>query len=127
MDGLLADLVLLVHLVFVLFVIFGGLLILRGPRWALVHLPALAWGVYIEVSGGVCPLTPLENRLRGRAAEGGTEFIERIVVPVLYPPGLQPEHQWVLATLLALFNLAVYLGALRRWSLRDPGGDGSTA
>jgi hypothetical protein len=114
--GTLAVLVVLFHFAFILFVMFGGLFMLWF-RWApAVHLPAAAWGAWIELSGNVCPLTPLENRLR-RAA-GGTGypggFIEHYVLRVVYPPGLTPEIQTVLGVGAVLLNVAVYAWVLRR-------------
>ena len=112
----LADLVLLLHLAFILFVVAGGLLALRW-RWApLVHLPAAVWGVFIEVSGGVCPLTPLENALRQAAGSSGYEgsFIEHYLVPVVYPDSLSHPVQLVLAGLVVLVNGLVYLAVFRR-------------
>jgi hypothetical protein len=112
----LADLVLLLHLAFILFVVAGGLLALRW-RWApLVHLPAAVWGVFIEVSGGICPLTPLENALRqaaGSSAYPGS-FIEHYLVPVVYPDSLSHPVQLVLAGLVVLVNGLVYLAVFRR-------------
>ncbi len=111
----LADLVLLVHLGFIVFVVAGGLLALRW-RWApLVHLPAALWGVFIEVSGGICPLTPLENALRRAAGSSGYPggFVEHYLVPVVYPESLSYPVQLVLAGLLVLTNAFVYLGVLR--------------
>lgn len=106
----LADLVVLLHLGFVGFVTLGGLLALRWRRAPLLHLPALVWGVWIEISGGICPLTPLENRLREQA--GGTVysggFVEHYILPVLYPAGLTRHTQFVLAGLVLAVNLAVY-------------------
>lgn len=114
--GLLADLLLVAHLAFITFVVFGGLLALRWKRATLVHLPFLAWGVWIEATGGVCPLTPLENRLRQAAGERGyaTGFIEHYLVPLVYPPGLTPAIQIGLAAVLLMGNLAVYWWAFRR-------------
>ena len=112
----LADLVLLLHLAFILFVVAGGLLALRW-RWApLVHLPAAVWGVFIEVSGGVCPLTPLENALRQAAGSSGYEgsFIEHYLVPVVYPESLSHPVQLVLAGLVVVANGIVYLAVFRR-------------
>lgn len=106
----LADAVLVLHLAFVLFALLGGLLVLRWRWLAWLHLPALAWGLWIELSGGVCPLTPLENGLRQRGGEAGYGggFIEHYLLPVLYPPGLTRETQWWLAAVLAAVNIAVY-------------------
>src|SRR5438094_2941161 len=85
-----ADLVLLVHLAFVLFVILGGLLVLRWPRLAYVHIPVALYGATIEFVGFICPLTPLEVWLRQRGGEAGYRggFIEHYVTATLYPSGL---------------------------------------
>ena len=112
---LLADLLVAIHLAFAVFVIFGGFLAWKW-RWAvLAHLPALAWGLWVETSGQICPLTPLENHLRHLAGEAGYAggFLEHYVVPLLYPPGLTRADQWVLAALLLAINLLAY-GALLR-------------
>lgn len=105
-----ADFVVLLHLGFVLFVVAGGLLVLRWPGLAWVHLPAAAWGTYAELTATLCPLTPLENTLRRRAGEGGYEgsFVEHYLMPLLYPAGLTAAHQrWIGIGVVAL-NLAVY-------------------
>lgn len=114
--SLAADLVVLVHFGFVAFVAGGGLLVLRWPRAAWVHLPAAAWGAGIVLFGGVCPLTPLENALRRAAGEAGYEggFIEHYLIPSIYPPGLTRGVQIVLGLLVIAVNLAVYTIALRR-------------
>ncbi|MCM5678008.1 DUF2784 domain-containing protein [Schlegelella sp. S2-27] len=114
----LADVLVLAHAGFVLFVVLGGLLVLRWPRWAWVHLPAAAWGVWIEWSAGICPLTPLENRLRAAGGEVGYagSFVEQYVMPVLYPVGLTPAVQAWLAAILLAVNLALYGTAWWRWS-----------
>lgn len=108
---LLADAVVLLHLAVVGFVVFGGLLAWRWPRAALVHLPFAAWGVAIELGRWTCPLTPLENRLRRLAGEGGYEggFVERYLLPVLYPEGLEARTGLVLAALVLAVNLAIYV------------------
>lgn len=110
MYRLLADLLVVVHLAFVLFVVCGGLLALRWPRVAWLHLPAAAWGAAIELAGWVCPLTPLEVRFRrlggGAGYEGG--FVENYLLPVLYPRGLTREVQIALAVLVVVVNLVVY-------------------
>lgn len=112
----LADLTVIVHLAFVLFVVFGGLLVLRWRRVAWLHLPAAVWGAWIEFAGWLCPLTPLENWLRergGRPAYTST-FVERYIIPTLYPDSLSREVQWVLGGLVLLVNGLVYLMVLRR-------------
>ncbi len=113
----LADLVLLLHLAFIVFVVAGGLLALRW-RWApLVHLPAALWGVFVEVSGRVCPLTPLENALRRTAGasdySGG--FIEHYVVPTIYPEALSHPVQLLLGGVVVLANAVVYSVVWRRY------------
>ncbi len=107
---LLADLVVILHLSFVLFVVFGGLLVLRWPRLAWVHLPAAAWGAAVEFAGWICPLTPLEQWLRveGGGHGYGSDFIERYVLPVLYPAGLTHNVQLVLGIVVVVINAAVY-------------------
>ena len=105
-----ADAVLLLHLGFILFVLLGGLLALRW-RWApMLHLPAAAWGVYVELSGGLCPLTPRENRLRSAAGEAGYTggFIEHYLLALIYPAGLTHEIQYVLAAIVVGVNGLAY-------------------
>jgi hypothetical protein len=113
---ILADATVILHLCFVLFVVLGGLLVLRWPRVAWVHLPAAGWGAWVEFAGWVCPLTPLENWFRQKS--GGpaytVSFIEHYLVPILYPSSLSRELQWVLGGLVVLINMVVYLMVLRR-------------
>jgi len=112
----LADVILVAHLAFVLFVVLGGLLVLRWPRLAWLHLPAAIWGVLIEYSGWICPLTPLENSFRTRGGEAGYSggFIQHYIQPVLYPSGLTRSTQIVLGSLLLILNLTAYGIALSR-------------
>ena len=113
---LLADLVVALHLVFVLFVVLGGVLVLRWPGVAWLHLPAAVWGVLIEFAGWICPLTPLEKALRGRAGGAGYPggFIEHYLLPVLYPSGLTRAVQLALGVLVIGVNLLVYSQVARR-------------
>lgn len=106
----LADVVLVAHLAFVLFVVLGGLLVLRWPWLAWLHLPAAVWGVLIEYSGWICPLTPFENSLRTQGGGAGYRggFIEHYIQPVLYPLGLTRGTQLVLGSMLLILNLAAY-------------------
>jgi hypothetical protein len=106
----LSDLLLLLHLGFVLFVIAGGLLLLKWPRIAWVHLPAAVWGAVVEFTGWICPLTPLESQLRALAGESATEadFIGRYLPPLLYPETLTREIQILLGLLVLAVNLALY-------------------
>lgn len=108
--GVLADAVLVVHALFLGWVVLGGLAVWRWPRLAVLHLTALAWGVWIELSGRVCPLTPLEVSLRRRAGESGYSggFIDHYVGGTLYPAGLTRQTQWLLAGGLILFNGVLY-------------------
>jgi hypothetical protein len=116
MSAFLADLVVVLHFSFVLFVVFGGLLVLRWPRLAYLHVPAAIWGAWIEFAGWICPLTPLENRLRtatgGAAYQGG--FVEHYILPVLYPSALTRNIQLVLGGLVLGLNLGIYGYLLRR-------------
>lgn len=114
-----ADLVLVLHVAFIVFVLAGGLLALRW-RWApAVHLPAALWGVFIEVSGGVCPLTPLENSLRQSAGADGHPggFVEHYLLPAIYPSALTPRIQLALAVLVIVVNALVYAVVWRRREL----------
>jgi hypothetical protein len=113
---ILADLVLVLHLGFVVFVVLGGLLVLRWPAIMALHIPAAVWGVMIEFTGWLCPLTPLENWLRVRGGELGYSggFIEHYIQPVLYPSGLTRGIQIALGTLVVLLNLTAYSIVLSR-------------
>jgi uncharacterized protein DUF2784 len=108
--GALADGVLILHFGFVLFVTLGALLLARWPRLAFVHLPAAIWGVLIEYSGGVCPLTPLEQQLRRKGGEVGYSggFIDHYITAALYPSGLTRELQVALGSALLLLNAVLY-------------------
>jgi hypothetical protein len=113
---LLADAIVALHLGFVLFVVFGGLLVIRRTWVAWLHLPAAAWGAWIELSGWICPLTPLENTLRARA--GGvtytTTFVDRYLVSILYPASLTRQMQWALGAAVIVINAFLYAVAFRR-------------
>lgn len=120
----LADLVLVAHLAFILFVLLGGLAALRWRLAALVHLPSALWGVFIEASGGVCPLTPLENTLRVRAGASGYPggFVEHYLVPAIYPSALTWELQVGFAGVVVVANAAVYGLVWNRRRRRDDDG-----
>ena len=107
---LLADLVVILHGVFVLFAVLGGVLIFRRRCWAWLHVPAFLWAAWIEFSGGICPLTPLENWLRAR---GGLtvyrgDFLDRYLMPLLYPNDLTRELQIGLGLFVLLLNAGIY-------------------
>lgn len=115
MAVLLAGLVVAVHIAFTAFAVVGGVLIVRWRWMAWIHVPAVLWAAYIELSGGVCPLTPLENSLRAHAGLESYEgdFVARYLFPVLYPVGLTREVQWILGLGLLAVNAAVYGWAWR--------------
>ena len=112
----LAAAVVVVHLLFVVFVVAGGVLVLRWPRIAWIHLPAAAWGTFIELSGRVCPLTPLEAALRRRAGleDYAGDFIANYVFPFLYPAGLTRQAQILMAGIVIAVNVVVYAYAFYR-------------
>jgi len=108
--GLMADLVLVAHLAFVVFVALGGFLVWRWRRLAWVHVPVALWGAAIAVVGFTCPLTPLENRLQRLSGREGYQggFIEHYVTALVYPAGLTREAQIVLGAAVLALNLAIY-------------------
>jgi Protein of Unknown function (DUF2784) len=114
----LADLVVVLHLAFVAFVVAGGLLVLRWPKLAWVHLPAAAWGAIVELTGWICPLTPLENWLRERAGSEvyAGDFVARYIVPTLYPEALTRTSQLLMGLAVILLNAVLYALVLRRRS-----------
>jgi len=116
-----ADALVVLHLAFVLFVVFGGLLVWRWPRWAWVHVPAFAWGAVIEFNNWVCPLTPLEQRFRVAAGEAGYSggFVEHYLLPLLYPEGLTREIQLGLGLFVLAVNTLVY--GVWLWRRRQKG------
>lgn len=114
----LADVVVVLHLAFIAFAVAGGLLALRW-RWVpFVQIPAALWGVFIQVWGGICPLTPLENALRRAAGEGGYSggFVEHYLVPVIYPAALSPALQLLLGGVVLVANGVVYRIVWRRYA-----------
>ena len=108
--GLAADGLVLLHLAFVVFAVLGGLLVYRWPRAAWLHLPAVAWGAMIEFNNWICPLTPLEQRLRLAAGEGGYSggFVEHYLLPLLYPQGLTAAIQFALGVFVLAVNAMIY-------------------
>jgi hypothetical protein len=112
----LADAVLLLHLAFIAFALLGGLLVRRWPRLAWVHLPAAAWAAAIAFFGGICPLTPLENRLRAAGGEAGFEgsFIEHHLEALIYPGWLTREIQIGLGLVVLAVNVACYWHVMKR-------------
>lgn len=123
MYSLLADLVLIVHLAFVLFVLCGGLLVLRWRWIAWLHLPAAIWGAVVEFTGWICPLTPLENwlRVRGDSTGYAGDFLSYYLLALLYPEGLSRPIQLLLGILVIAVNLGVYGWILTNRRLRNVG------
>ena len=118
---ILADATLVLHVAFVGFVLLGGLLVLRRPRLAWAHVPAVLWAAWVELAGSVCPLTPLENWLREQGGEAayGSGFVEHYLLPLLYPDALSREIQSGLGVVVLALNAAVYILALHRRRLRE--------
>ena len=113
---LLADAIIIIHLIFILFVILGGLLALRNKRWSIVHLPAVIWAAAIEFKGWICPLTPLENWFRekgGNAIYQG-DFIEHYLLPIIYPADLTRGLQIFFGLSVIIINIAVYVWVLNK-------------
>ena len=113
-----ADLLVIFHLLFILFVVFGGLLVVKWQQTALLHLPCVLWGALVEFSGWICPLTPLENHFRAAAGAGGYSggFIDHYIMPLIYPPGLDRNLQIVLGIIVLIINLTAYTLILLRRS-----------
>ncbi|WP_413044102.1 DUF2784 domain-containing protein [Pseudomonas sp. YJ42] len=112
-----ADAVLILHLGFIVFVLLGGLLVAWKPRLLWLHLPAVAWGVFVELSGRLCPLTHWENSLRQLAGGAGyqTSFVEQYLLPLIYPAWLSVPVQYLLAAVVVLANLVIYGWLAARW------------
>ena len=116
MYNVLANAIVLAHFLFIAFVICGGLLVIRWPRSAVVHLPMAVWGAAVEIFGWVCPLTPLENYFRllaGNSSYNG-DFIARYLIPVIYPENLTNESQQLLGGIVIVVNVIFYTIAIRK-------------
>ncbi|MGG5288932.1 DUF2784 domain-containing protein [Pseudomonas shirazensis] len=115
-----ADALVLIHLSFILLVLFGGLLVLKWRPALLLHLPAVAWGLAVELLHLQCPLTEWENRLRAAAGDAGYHggFIEHYILPMIYPAGLTAQIQIVLGLVVLMLNLAIYAYVIWRWRRR---------
>ena len=111
-----ADVVLVCHFAFIAFVVAGGILVVRMPLLAWIHLPAATWGAYVEIAGKVCPLTFLENRQRALAGQQGYpgSFVEHYLLPIIYPGGLTRGMQMTLAATVIVINAAIYSYLLLR-------------
>ncbi|MEN6330842.1 MAG: DUF2784 domain-containing protein [Smithella sp.] len=121
MDRFFADVLVVLHFLFILFVVAGGILVLHRPRLAILHLPAVIWGAAVELCGWICPLTPLENyfrRLAGGAGYSGG-FIEHYLIPLIYPENLTIGMQYVLGALVIVVNLIFYFIIWRKIRIRQ--------
>jgi hypothetical protein len=105
-----ADILVVLHLGFILFVVLGGLAVLKWGRLAWLHLPAAAWGALIVINGWICPLTPLEQYLRRTGGQAGYSggFIDHYLMPIIYPVGLTRKLQIAMGVALVLGNLLIY-------------------
>jgi len=115
----LSNLIIIAHFLFILFVLFGGLLVLRWPKWGWLHLPAILWGFLVELNGWLCPLTPWENhyrRLAGRDVYDG-DFIAQYLIPLIYPVDLTREMQYLFAAVVVLLNALIYFFIWRKSSV----------
>jgi hypothetical protein len=109
-ERIIADCLVLIHLVFICFVIFGGMLVMCWEWVSLFHLPAAIWGALIELQGGIIPLTPLEQHYRGPAGQTGYtgDFIEHYLIPIIYPSGLSRSLQIGIGIFVIAINLPIY-------------------
>jgi len=119
-----ADAVMAIHFLFIAFALLGSFLVLKWPRVIWLHLPALAWGAYIELTGNICPLTPLENHYRELAGEGAYYggFITHYLGPIIYPEGLTRSGQYLALGVLITMNLIGYGLVFARWRKRPIAG-----
>lgn len=115
-----ANSIVFIHGLFIVFAVTGGFIVWRWPKIIFLHIPALLWGIWIELSHGICPLTPLEKQFRGLAGEAGYDFgfIEHYLLPVIYPEGLTHDTQFLLAAILATINLLAYIIVIKRYRQR---------
>jgi len=112
-----ADILLIIHLGFIVFVVLGGFLLLKWHWLIFVHFPAVLWGVMLEFQGWICPLTPLEQTLRQIGGQQGYTggFIQHYLLPLIYPPALEGDIQFILGMLLILINVIIYLWVILRY------------
>jgi hypothetical protein len=115
LDRVAADAVVVIHLAFIAFVLAGGALVIKWRSLAWLHVPAVIWGAYAELTSTICPLTPLENALRLHAGQAGYEggFVDHYLLPIIYPAGLTPQMQTMLGIIVIGVNVIFYAIALR--------------
>ena len=117
---LMADIVVVTHFAFTIFVLLGGILTIWWRKVVWLHIPAAVWGALIEFAGWICPLTPLENRLRVKGGESGYPggFVEEYILPVIYPAGLTREIQIILGIFVITVNLVIYWKVFHKYRIR---------
>jgi len=116
-----ADSVAVLHFMFILFVVFGGFLAIRWHKVSWFHIPMAVWGALIEFAGWICPLTPLENKLRRASGDSGfaAGFIEEYILPVIYPAGMTRGVQIALGSAVIIINIFIYGYLLSRRSRKS--------
>ncbi len=119
---LIADLLVSLHLLFIVMVVLGGFLVLRWPKLAWLHVPVVIWGFLVELMGWICPLTPLEQKMRLAAGDGRYTggFIEHYLIPLIYPGGMTAGMRMTLAALVLVINAAIYLRLWQKRRTRGP-------
>jgi hypothetical protein len=119
--NILANVIVAVHFLFIAFVVFGGLLVIRWPRIAFVHIPAIIWGAAVELFSWFCPLTPLENYFRNLAGDASYsgDFIVRYLISVIYPENLTVNIQYILGAMVIIINIIFYTIAICKQHLAD--------
>ena len=122
-DRLLADGLVALHFAFIVFVLFGGLLALHRRAWAALHLPAVAWAAFVELTARHLSAHPAGKRAARQAGDAGYDggFIEHYLIPVIYPAGLTPRIQWLLGAFVVALNVAIYVWVLRRKKVAETG------
>ena len=118
---ILADCVVVIHFVFILFAIGGGLLVLRSIQCAWMHIPVVLYAALIEFWGWICPLTPFENWLRVKSGGAGyeTSFIEKYIIPIIYPATLNRHIQIILGIIVLVINIWIYIIVIRRHCMQS--------
>ena len=109
-EKIIADFLVIIHLTFICFVVFGGILVMHRKWIAIIHLPAVAWGTLIEFQGWICPLTPMEQHFRHLAGQSGYSggFIDHYLIPIIYPSGLTRPIQMAIGFFVIAINLTIY-------------------
>jgi len=112
-----ADIIVVIHFLFICFVVAGGFLALKWRRVVWAHIPAAVWAAFIEFSGWICPLTPLENKFRYMGGSLGYSggFIEHYLIPLIYPSGLTREIQFIIGDFVVVLNITLYWFIVRKW------------